>query len=61
MKTNLLLDQKIQAVEINTLVISESSKRTFQYEVKNKSLSQNWPIKFRVPGIYSPLVVYKKR
>ena len=59
MKTNLLLDQKIQAVEINTLVISESSRELFNYEAKQEFVTE-LANQIQSTGIYSPLVVYKK-
>lgn len=59
MKTNLLLDQKIQAVEINTLVISESSRELFNYEAKQEFVTE-LANQIHSNGIYSPLVVYKK-
>lgn len=59
MKTNLLLDQKIQAVEINTLVISESSRELFNYESKQEFVTE-LANQIQSTGIYSPLVIYKK-
>ena len=49
MVQNLSGDVKIQAVEINTLVI-QNHQENFSIMRQSKSLSQNWPIKFSVPG-----------
>lgn len=52
-------DVKIQAVEINTLVISESSRELFNYEAKQEFVTE-LANQIQSTGIYSPLVVYKK-
>ena len=53
-------DQKIQALEINTLVISESSKELFNYEEKKEIITE-LAKQIQTTGIYSPLVVVKKQ
>jgi DNA modification methylase len=52
-------DQKIQAVEIQSLVISESSKELFNYEDK-KDIVIELSKQIQTTGVYSPLVVMKK-
>lgn len=59
MVQNLSGDVKIQAVEINTLVISESSRELFNYEAKQEFVTE-LANQIQSTGIYSPLVVYKK-
>ena len=59
MVTHLSGDVKIQAVEINTVVISESSRELFNYEAKQEFVSE-LANQIQSTGIYSPLVVYKK-
>lgn len=59
MKAKVLGNQKIQALEINTLVISESSRELFNYDEKQEIVTElAKQIKFS--GVYSPLVVVRK-
>ena len=59
MVTHLSGDVKIQAVEINTVVISESSRELFNYDEKQEFVRE-LANQIQSTGIYSPLVVYKK-
>ena len=59
MHVKFLFDQKIQAVEINTVVISESSRELFNYDEKQEFVRE-LANQIQSTGIYSPLVVYKK-
>lgn len=59
MKAKFSENQKLQTVEINTVVISESSRELFNYETKQEFVSE-LANQIQSTGIYSPLVVYKK-
>mgnify|MGYP000920951670 CR=1 FL=1 len=60
MVQNLSGDVKIQAVEINSLVVSESSKELFSYEEKTELVNE-LAKQIQANGIYTPLAVAQQQ